>query len=183
MTNLLSLREDLEPFVTLSLETGLITAYQAFESRQVSFAVIGSPAQVLLSREDLEEADLTDDLTIADFFDPLPPIIAISADWEVLSAEQVGQFVEYASERDACGIVVYEGDETIGILSAERLANALPAGIIRVSKGTRSIGNSAAEPQTYICMHCDNSLTPASGDDVPPLCPRSSRHGPMELES
>lgn len=182
MTSSIPLSESLEPYAELSFNTGLATAMKVMHDQQVTFAFISdTDRRLLIGREQLAGADPTDNITLADFFTPLPPIVTLSADWDPLLPDDIDQLVDCLIATETPGIVVYQDDEIKGILSSHKLAEGMSGESIRVSKGGRLGGDASVPCRIYICDECSSSIAPSTGEEIPPRCPQNVFHGSMRL--
>ena len=171
MADSVLIEENLEPFIALSFDDAIATAIQTLQQSAANFAIVGFPAQLLVSTEQLNSYAAANSATLGSFFAPLPPIVEISIEWETLSAQQARELLQYAISAEAVGVVVCDEDRTVGILSIDTLAKLAPKENVRVSKGARSMSNSTVGARTYICSRCDRIWSPTTGDAISSATP------------
>ena len=166
MADLFLIEENLDSFITLSFDDAIATAIQTLQHSAANFAVVGFPAQLLVSTEQLNSFAAADSATLGSFFDPLPPVVEISIEWQTLSAQQASELLRYAIGVEAIGVVVCDEDRTVGILSIDTLVKLAPKENARVSKGARSMSDSTVGVRVYVCSRCDRIWSPATGDAI-----------------
>ena len=137
----------LSPSIVLSADTSVATAKQAVEKQNADFLIVESPTfQTLVSAEYLTNERSVDNRSLAELAE-LPSLVALAANWEVLSTRQVESLHQALEITGAHGILVYQTDKTLGVLSAKALETEVTTGIVRVSKGSLD-GTSSVSFQT-----------------------------------
>ena len=176
MSESFSWRSHLEPLCNLSEQTTASEAWETLDLENVAYASIEDYS--LIDQAQLHDIKGNKSLKLKDYFSPAPPKISLAADWELLSLAQLMILQSAVEETGAPGVLIYDGNETLGVLSAKTLASALPIDTINVSLG----GNAQVGYHIYACAQCGSKRIPAQGENIPPLCHESLAHGPMSLE-
>jgi hypothetical protein len=174
----------LEPYCYMYSSTGLAEAFQTLQKDEIPFALVVTPnqAQTLISFEQLADAPKIGNQTLSDFFDPLPPKLTLSDEWENFSSEQLNTLAEAIKTTRVPGVLIYRGEEIRGILSSKIVAEAMPTSEILANRGGSLGGTSTVGFRIYTCNQCGSIRIPATGEGTPPICPQNPTHGSMSLE-
>ena len=171
----------LSPSVKLSADASISAAKQALAEQGADFVIVKGPVvQGIVSAEYFQNDRSADTSSLATLTE-LPPVVSLAADWQDLSAGQVENLYQALEMTGAHGILVYDNDKILGVLSATTLETGLTGGVVRVSKGGLE-GTSSVSFRIYSCQDCGSMRIPSTGEETPPICPKDSSHGSMALE-
>jgi len=186
MTDKLQLAENLEPFVLIPTSASVAEATTKLQKADATFAVVGDTnhPQTLLMEDHLAVLTDEEDRPLADLLDRLPPLLVVDGDVEGLDTEDLKQFAYLLQQTKAPGLVVYQDNQVIGVVSRGTIAGALPLTAITSTGTKRLYGDASVPARTFICRKCNPPpprRRPRQGDEAP-TCPRDWLHGPMERE-
>jgi len=186
MTEKLDLVENLEPFVLIPTSASVAEALTALREADAPFAVIGdtNQPQTLLQEDHLADLADEEDRPLVELLDQFPPLLVVDGDVESLDTEDLKQFAYLLNQTRAPGLVVYQHNQVIGVVSRGTVAGALPLTAITSIGTKRLYGDASVPARTFICRKCNPPpprRRPREGDEAP-ICPRDWLHGPMERE-
>ncbi len=185
MTNKLELKKSFELYYLIQATTSAAEALEILRKANLTFAVVGdiNHPQTLLIEEDLSNLAGEVSKPLSDFLDILPPLIVVDGDMEKLDTEDMKDLAITLHETKAPGMVVYQDNKVIGVISKSTIKRALSPTDF-TSTRARLYGDSSVQARTFICRKCpppQPRRLPRQGDAVP-TCPKNWLHGSMERE-
>jgi CBS domain-containing protein len=179
----LDLARELAPAATLSPATSVKEALVQAGAGEEPLVLVaeGDRPQALFTVEQVAAHAGAPGRTLADLLPEAHELVVV--DEEVLAPEEIRELVRLAAHARVPGVVVLREDRPAGVLSAKRLATALPLGEV-ASRRRRMYGDPTVPARTFICRTCvpPTRRRPRTGFDEP-VCPRNPAHGPMERDS
>jgi hypothetical protein len=185
MREKLELAGNLEPFILIPTSASVAEALTTLQDTDAIFAVVGdtSHPQALLQEDHLSALTDEESQVLTELLDRLPSLLVVDGEVENLDVEDLKQFAYLLQQTRAPGLVVYQDNQTIGIVPRSAIARALPLAAITSTSTKRLYGDASVPARTFICRKCNPPprRRPRQGDEAP-ICPRDWLHGPMERE-
>lgn len=185
MTSNLELAKKFEQFILLPVSAYVDEALAALRKSDAIFAVMGDTnhPQTLIREEHLSNLAGEVSRSLSEFLDRLPPLLVVDGEVAFLDAEDLKQFADLLQQTKAPGLVVYQDNQVVGVVSRSVISRALPLTVITPTSTKRLYGDAKVPIRTFVCRKCTppSRRRPRQGEEAP-ICPRDWLHGPMERE-
>ena len=176
MAMALDLHSYLEPFIEIPGATSVALVRNLFQKAQGRFMIItekGNP-QALVVKEYLTESIGEQAISLVSIVKKLPPLVVVERGSTALGVEDLRILSLWLSQTKAPGLVVYQNDTVIGVVSRHTIVHALPPSAILPSSNKR--GDPVVPESSYFCRKCAEQDPPAalvlSERGKVPRCPK-----------
>lgn len=182
---MLIMKKHLEPFISIQVTATVADVLTQLRNKGVAFALVydAKRLQALLQESHLVSLVDNQNLALSQVLDYFPPLLIVDDDAEGLNTQDVKELALLLKRTSAAGLVVYQDDRVIGIVSRTTIANTLTLETIPYISSKRADelpGNIGVPPRTFICRKCQpvRIRRPRLGGKIP-QCPE---HGKMDQE-
>lgn len=176
MATALDLHSYMESFIKIPSTTSVAQGRNLFQKAQERFMIItekGNP-QALIVKEHLAESIGEQAVSLVSMVKQLPPLVVVERTSTTLDVEDLRILSLWLSRTKAPGLVVYQNDTVIGVVSCRTIVSALPPSAIPPSSNKR--GNPVVPESSYFCRKCAEQDPPAalvlSERGKVPRCPK-----------
>lgn len=188
MATTLELAQHPELFVKIPLTSTVAQALAMLQGSGAAFAVLtgatnADSPQALVVEEQLASLTGEQDAPLSSVLNHFPALISVDGAMKVLDVEALKLLAYWFRQTKAPGLIVYENNQVVEVVSRRTISRALPLSSIPPSNTKRLYGDAIIPARAYICHKCEKEDPPAPlrlpREGEAPICPKHWLHGPM----